>query len=63
MTKSMNELGVGAEYGDFYAERVLKGMGIDPRDGVVRLSLVHYNTQDEARKIVEALDQSLRADE
>ena len=63
VTKSMNELGVGAEHGDFYAGRVLKGMGIDPRDGVVRLSLVHYNTQDEVLKIVEALDQSLRADE
>jgi len=34
-------------------------MGIDPRDGVVRVSLFHYNTRDEALKIVKALDQSL----
>jgi len=59
LTRTMNELGVGAENGDFYAERVLEGMGIDLRDGVVRVSLVHYNTRDEALKIVKALDQSL----
>ena len=59
VTSAMNKLGVGAENGDFYAERVLQGMGIDPQDGVVRVSLVHYNTEDEALKIVKALDQSL----
>ena len=59
VTRAMNKHGVGAENGDFYAQRVLKGMGIDPKDGVVRVSMVHYNTQEEALKIVQALDYSL----
>ena len=59
VTRTMNKLGVGAENGDFYAGRVLKGMGINPEDGVVRVSLVHYNTQDEASQIVQAIDQCL----
>ena len=59
VTRKMNMLGIGAEHGDFYAGRVLKGMSIDPSDGVVRISLVHYNTEDEVNTIVAGLDQTL----
>ena len=59
VTKRLNAQGIGAEHGDFYAGRVLKGMSIEPGDGVVRVSLVHYNTEDEALKIVQGLDQAL----
>ena len=59
VTKRLNAQGIGAEHGDFYAGRVLKGMSIEPSDGVVRVSLVHYNTEDEALKIVQGLDQAL----
>jgi selenocysteine lyase/cysteine desulfurase len=31
----------------------------DPADGVVRISLVHYNTIDEVNKIVEILKEVL----
>lgn len=51
--------GIGTESGDFYAPRALEAMGIDPTDGVVRISLLHYNTLDEAGRILTALDKQL----
>jgi selenocysteine lyase/cysteine desulfurase len=32
---------------------------MDPDDGVVRLSLVHYSNQDEVNRILQALDSVL----
>jgi cysteine desulfurase family protein (TIGR01976 family) len=40
---------------NFYAWRCLKALGIDTSDGVVRISLVHYNTIDEVNKLIVAL--------
>jgi selenocysteine lyase/cysteine desulfurase len=48
--------GIACGAGDFYAPRVLKALGIDPADGVVRCSMVHYNTVAEADRLVAALD-------
>ena len=41
---------------NFYAWRCLKNLGIDTVDGVVRISLTHYNTKNEVNKIIETLD-------
>ena len=41
---------------NFYAWRCLKALGIDTEDGVIRLSMVHYNTEKEIRKILKVLD-------
>ena len=49
---------VGA--GDFYAPRLLKGMGITPENGVLRMSFIHYTTEDEINRLVGALDKALR---
>ena len=45
--------------GHFYAHRVMQALGIDPEDGVVRLSLVHYNSEADVTRVLEALDQAL----
>ena len=45
--------------GHFYAHRVMQALGIDPEDGVVRLSLVHYNTAADVTRVLEALDGAL----
>jgi cysteine desulfurase family protein (TIGR01976 family) len=47
--------GIQARDGHMYAPRLLRAAGIDPEPGVVRVSLCHYNTADEAHRIVEAL--------
>ena len=41
---------------NFYAWRCLKALGIDTNDGVVRISLVHYNTHDDVKRIISVLE-------
>jgi len=41
---------------NFYAWRCLKTLGIDTNDGVVRISLTHYNTIQEVEKLIKILD-------
>lgn len=48
--------GVMAGAGNFYAVRALKGLGINPDDGVVRLSFVHYTSRAEIDQALAALD-------
>ncbi|MBD1147713.1 aminotransferase class V-fold PLP-dependent enzyme [Pelagibacterales bacterium SAG-MED31] len=40
---------------NFYAWRCLKALGIDTEDGVVRLSMTHYNSKEDAQKVISAL--------
>ncbi|KAF8635153.1 hypothetical protein AX15_000531 [Amanita polypyramis BW_CC] len=49
--------GVGIKYGHFYAYTLVCGLypDIDPEDGVVRISLVHYNTIEEVHQIVDII--------
>ena len=42
--------------GDFYAQRPLAAMGVDPGHGVLRLSFVHYTTAEEVGRAIEALE-------
>jgi cysteine desulfurase family protein (TIGR01976 family) len=60
--KSSNELssdlvqqGIATRNDNFYAWRCLKALGIDTDDGVVRTSMVHYNTHEDVKKLIEAL--------
>ncbi len=47
---------IGIRFGDFYAARLIDDLGLRPQQGVVRVSMVHYNTMDEIRKLITALD-------
>ena len=48
------QIAVGA--GHFYAVRLLQALGIDPERGVLRASLVHYNTEEEVDRLLDALE-------
>lgn len=48
--------GIMAGGGDFYAVRALKAMGIEAEPGVLRMSFVHYTTEDEIAQLRTALD-------
>lgn len=52
-------LNVMAGGGDFYANRALQAMGVDPDHGVLRLSFVHYTSPAEIDQLIGALDQVL----
>ncbi|WP_083099475.1 aminotransferase class V-fold PLP-dependent enzyme [Pseudophaeobacter leonis] len=53
------EHGIMAGGGDFYAVRALTAMGVNPDDGVLRLSFTHYTCKEEVAKLIAALDQVL----
>lgn len=56
---AMQAQGIGAEAGHFYAQRLLSALDIAPDAGVVRLSLVHYNTPADVERILAALEHAL----
>lgn len=51
--------GIMAGGGDFYAVRLLEALGIDPEPGVLRVSFVHYTSQEEVSQLIKALDKVL----
>jgi selenocysteine lyase/cysteine desulfurase len=61
VSSKIQDMGIGCESGNFYAYRLLTDLGIDPEDGVVRVSLVHYSSADEVERILEALDAALNS--
>jgi len=50
---------IGTGYGNFYAYRLVEDLGIDPAVGVLRCSLVHYNTEEEVARLISALGEIL----
>jgi len=47
--------GIQARDGHLYAPRLLEASGIDPKVGLARVSLCHYNTREEIGKLRDAL--------
>ncbi|MDJ0987008.1 MAG: aminotransferase class V-fold PLP-dependent enzyme [Desulfobacterales bacterium] len=56
----LGKRGIATKHGHFYAYRILKKMGLDPDDGVLRLSFAHYNTMKETERLVTALTDILQ---
>ncbi len=50
---------VSCGHGNFYAHRLVTALGLDPDDGVVRLSMVHYNTLEDVERALAVLDEIL----
>ena len=47
---------IGIRHGHFYSARLVEALGLEAEDGVVRVSMVHYNTADEIDRLIEILD-------
>jgi selenocysteine lyase/cysteine desulfurase len=50
--------GIGIRHGHMYAYHLCEAAGFDPDDGVVRVSLVHYNSPGEIDRLIEVLDRA-----
>ncbi|MCA9649811.1 MAG: aminotransferase class V-fold PLP-dependent enzyme [Myxococcales bacterium] len=50
---------VATRWGHFYAKRAIDALGLASHDGIVRVSMVHYNTLAEVDRLVDALDDAL----
>jgi cysteine desulfurase family protein (TIGR01976 family) len=55
VTEAMARAGIGIRDGHMYAPRLMKRLGVPQESGVVRASLVHYNTIDEIHSFGNAL--------
>ena len=56
IVKRIDEHQIGIRYGDFYSARLIEALGLPDDDGVVRVSMVHYNTLDEVDRLTDFLD-------
>lgn len=51
---------IAAKHGHFHARRLLEHLGVPPDDGVVRISLAHYNTAEEIERLIETLEEAMK---
>ena len=59
VTRQVDAHKIGIRYGDFYARRLIDALGLSKQNGVVRVSLVHYNTLEEVQKLINVFEQVL----
>lgn len=50
---------IGIRHGDFHSRRLVEHLGLADRGGVLRVSMVHYNTLEEVDRLIAALDAAL----
>jgi cysteine desulfurase family protein (TIGR01976 family) len=55
LARRLSEFKLGVGSGNFYAYRLLKALGIDTDDGVVRASFLHYTSEEEVGRLIGAL--------
>ncbi|MFT4516182.1 MAG: cysteine desulfurase family protein (TIGR01976 family) [Planctomycetota bacterium] len=55
----LDELKIATRWGHFYAHRFCTRFGLHENGGVVRVSMVHYNSPAEVSRLLEALDSVL----
>jgi len=59
ITEAVDRSGIGIRHGHMYAYHLCEAAGLDPEDGVVRVSLVHYNTPEEIERLIEVFEEAL----
>ena len=59
ITEVVDRSGIGIRHGHMYAYHLCEALGLDPEDGVVRVSMVHYNTMEEIERLIEVLESAL----
>ncbi len=50
---------MGIRFGDFYARRLIERLGLTATGGVVRVSMVHYNSHEEVARLIRVLETTL----
>jgi len=57
IAKFLGERGIFAWDGNFYAMNLSERLGVEPKGGVLRIGLVHYNTGEEVDRLLAALQE------
>ncbi len=59
IASAVDEAGLGIRFGDFHSKRLVEMLGASAQSGVLRVSMVHYNTLEEVDRLIDRLDQVL----
>ena len=59
IVRAVDESGIGMRFGDFHSKGLVETLGAAGSSGVLRVSMVHYNTLDEVDRLLSRLDQVL----
>ena len=54
IVEKVDEYRIGIRFGDFYAKKLIETLDLEKNNGVVRVSLVHYNTVGEVKQLIHA---------
>ena len=54
IVKEIDKAALGIRFGDFYAKKLIHDLNLEKFGGVVRVSLVHYNSEEEVDKLISA---------
>lgn len=57
VVRHLDQFNIGIRFGDFYARRLIEGLGLHTQGGVVRVSIAHYNTLEEIDRLIRHLDE------
>lgn len=60
VARSANARGIGIRFGSFYSRRLVEELGLDPDDGVVRISPLHYTSPAEIDRAMDHIDGLVR---
>ncbi|RJE79207.1 cysteine desulfurase-like protein [Paracoccus sp. JM45] len=59
VARAMDDFGIAMRFGDFHSRRLVEELGLDHDGGVLRVSMVHYNTVEQVDRLTDALTQIL----
>lgn len=55
IVRAIDHFNIGIRYGDFYARRLADHLALDPEQGVIRVSMVHYNSTQDVERLIDKL--------
>jgi cysteine desulfurase family protein (TIGR01976 family) len=56
VVSAIDRLNIGIRFGDFHSKQLIEELDLTRTNGVVRVSLVHYNTLDEVDRLINGAD-------
>jgi cysteine desulfurase family protein (TIGR01976 family) len=59
IVRHVDRASIGIRFGDFYASHLIDALGLRDLGGVVRVSMLHYNSMNELDRLIDALERVL----
>lgn len=59
IVRHVDRFNIGIRFGDFYAKRLIEALGLQQQGGVVRVSIAHYNTEQEIDRLIAHLEDAI----